>query len=142
MKSHLPVSVYSFTIPFLLLYPFNYIASGAAITFPTTTFLTSNQSNTLAKDLSTIGSLGTSPYHCTDNPTWNSPAWNPSDCQVALLRLALSESDRHGDHDFEFLGLGAASSHRMPTMDTPRRYTSGKLERRCGTYDAPGYHSD
>ena len=128
MTPHLTVSFCSFAFSILLLCPFMHLAGGATINFPKTSFLASNQSSPLSKNLSLTRNLGSSTYQCTDNPVWNSPAWHPSDCQVALLRLALTESDRHGDHYFEFLGPGATASHRLPTMDTPRRYTSGKLD--------------
>ena len=132
MRPYLPVIFCSFASSILLLYPFAYIASGAAISVPTNSFLTSNQSSPVPKDLSVTSNLGSSPYHCTDDPVWDFPLWNPSDCQVALLRLALSDSDRHGDHYFEFLGPGATASQGIPTMGTPRRYTSGMFERRSG----------
>ena len=128
MKVHFSFSKCFSTITTLLLVPFAHVTSGLAVNQPTPSIPTSNQSNTSSNDLPSTNPLGDSAYRCTDAPEWTSHAWNPADCQVALLRLALSESDRHGDTDFEFVAPGAHPTKNLPRMSTPRRYTSGELE--------------
>lgn len=128
MTTHLPVSLCSFAVSILLFFPFIHLASGAAINPPPLSFLASNQSKPQPKNHPFTTNLGDSPYHCTNTPIWTSRGWNPTDCQTALLRFALTESDRHGDHDFEFHGPGSAPTTRLRRMSTPRRYTSGELK--------------
>ncbi len=127
MKIHLPVSLCSFAVSILLFFPFTRLASGAATNPPTPSVLALNQSNPESKNL-LPSTLGESTYHCSNEPMWTATGWNPAECQLALLRLALSESDRHGDEDFEFMGPGSFPTSRNPKMVTPRRYTSGELE--------------
>ncbi len=126
MTTHFPLSLCSFAISILLVFPFIHLASAAAINPPALSFLASNQSSLQRNDFPIISNLGNPPYNCVNTPKWTSQGWNPFDCQSALLRLALTESDRHGDHDFEFLGPGSDPTSRLPKMNTPRRYTSGE----------------
>lgn len=128
MTGHLPVSLCSFAISMLLFFPFVHLASGAAINPPALSFLASNQSNRRPNNLPVTGNLGVSPYNCANDPVWTSRGFNSADCQSALLRLALTETDRHGDRDFEFLGPLADPTSSLPKMSTPRRYISGELK--------------
>ncbi len=128
MKTHLPIPLCAFAFAILMWNPFAYFIDGAAISSSASFSLVSNQRNPLPKNGSLVSGLGLTPYHCTGSPVWFSPDWNPADCAVALLRLALTEVDRHGDKDFEFRGPGASPQQGTPPTNTPRRYTSGEYE--------------
>ena len=128
MKMRLSISRYTFALAIFFQNPFAHFVDGAAISSPASFSLLSNHSNPLLKNSSFVSDIGSTPYHCTESPIWSSASWNPADCAVALLRLALTEADRYGDQDFEFLGPWARPEHAMPPMYTPRRYTSGKHE--------------
>ena len=127
MNSLFPVSACTLAITTLLLYPLTHLANAAPTVPPAPSFISTNQSNAPGNIVPFTTSLGDSAYHCTSAPAWSVPGWVPADCQVALLRMSLSDADRHGDHDFEFTAPGAHPTSPLPEMSTPRRYTSGKL---------------
>ena len=65
---------------------------------------------------------------CTKSRDWVGLELIIEDCDAALNRFNQVEVLRHGGKRFEFLGVGAEPVSKLGTMQTPRRYTVGKLE--------------
>ena len=63
---------------------------------------------------------------CTKSADWVGHALpNEEDCAATLSMLYRIELLKHGMNRFEFLGRGAHPEYKLPTMQTPRRYTVG-----------------
>ena len=65
---------------------------------------------------------------CTKSRDWVGLELIIENCHAALNRFDQVEVLRHGTERFEFLGVGAEPVSKLKTMQTPRRYTVGKLE--------------
>ena len=64
---------------------------------------------------------------CTNSADWLGHSINDEDCHGTINILYRIEVLRHGMNHFEFLGKGASPEYTLPVMQTPRRYTLGKL---------------
>lgn len=63
---------------------------------------------------------------CTSSPEWLGPKLVVDDCAGTVNKFYNIEVLRHGRQQYEFLGVNAEPEFKLPTMQTPRRYTVGK----------------
>ena len=60
---------------------------------------------------------------CGNPYTWHYPLFQPSDCQGALDWLFLEEMHMLQHQKYEFLSYGATPRSKLPSLQTPRKYT-------------------